>query len=152
MGTNSPSQSSSSTLGGHTQSPTSSNHGTPASSTTALNDIRNKPLPPGENGPAGSAHGPSVSAAPQPGMPSSLLPGQPTLPSQPSVARMNSPAGNGGPGTPTRQGQLVAPSVIISPSAPVSALSSAYLQLYNAGRVVLRTSGHAGVLNSQAIS
>ncbi|KAA6406506.1 MAG: phosphatase 2A regulatory B subunit [Lasallia pustulata] len=117
-GTASPSQSSSSASGGHIQSPTSSNHGTPTSSTTTLNDIRNKPLPPGENGPAGSGHGLSVNASPHSGMPSSLLPGQPTLPSQPNVGSMSSQAGNGGPGTPTRQGQLVAPSVIISPSAP----------------------------------
>ncbi|MCJ1258641.1 Serine/threonine-protein phosphatase 2A 56 kDa regulatory subunit delta isoform [Lignoscripta atroalba] len=114
-GTSSPSQSSA-TIPGHVQSPVSSNHGTPTSSTTALNDMRNKPLPPGENGQAGAVHGNSLHSSTQP-TPSVLSPTQPFIPSQHGLAGIGS-QGVSGPGTPTRQGQMLAPSVIISPSAP----------------------------------
>ncbi|KAJ5563027.1 hypothetical protein N7535_002526 [Penicillium sp. DV-2018c] len=87
----------------NTHQSTSPNQGTPTSSTTSLNDPRNKS--PDNASPAGT---PSA-GAPHPGTPV-----QHYIP-QPGVA--GQPVGNG-PGTPTRQGQPSAPSVIISPSAP----------------------------------
>ncbi|MCJ1233167.1 Serine/threonine-protein phosphatase 2A 56 kDa regulatory subunit delta isoform [Varicellaria rhodocarpa] len=117
-GTASPSQSSGSITIGHAQSPVSSNHGTPTSSTTTLNDMRNKPLPPEENGSISNRHGNSLHASPQ-GTPNGIPRGEsPFVPSQPLIGGLALPGSNGGPGTPTRSGQLLAPSVIISPSAP----------------------------------
>ncbi|KAI9722970.1 MAG: Serine/threonine-protein phosphatase 2A 56 kDa regulatory subunit delta isoform [Candelaria pacifica] len=102
----------------HSQSPASSNHATPTSSQTALiNDPRNKPLPPGENGPGPAGHTNSVLPS-QPGLPSALTPGQQFLSQQSNISGVGAPVGVGGPGTPTRQGQALAPSVVISPSAP----------------------------------
>ncbi|KAJ5223360.1 hypothetical protein N7468_007902 [Penicillium chermesinum] len=89
-----------SSLGIHqTQQSTSPNQGTPTSSTTSLNDPRNKS--PDNASPAGT---PSAGGS-----------GAPVQHYIPQGA--GQPASNG-PGTPTRQGQPVAPSVIISPSAP----------------------------------
>ncbi|KAJ5992165.1 hypothetical protein N7451_007889 [Penicillium sp. IBT 35674x] len=83
------------------QQSTSPNQGTPTSSTTSLNDARGKS--PDDASPAvtpsGGAGAPTQHYIPQ----GAGLAGQPV---------------SNGPGTPTRQGQSVAPSVIISPSAP----------------------------------
>ncbi|KAJ6185391.1 hypothetical protein N7519_006692 [Penicillium mononematosum] len=84
------------------QQSSSPNQGTPTSSTTSLNDSRNKS--PDNASPAGT---PSA-GAPHPGTPVQHYIPQPGAAGQP---------GNG-PGTPSRQGQPAAPSVIISPSAP----------------------------------
>lgn len=105
-GTSSPSQSVTSRESG--QSPVA----TPSSSTSNLNDLRNKPLP--ANDGAGSASS-SPAQQPQSGSISSLNPGH-TLGSQDRFNVGSSPGG-GAPGTPNRHGQLP-PSVIISPSAP----------------------------------
>ncbi|KAJ5318067.1 hypothetical protein N7508_002575 [Penicillium antarcticum] len=85
-----------------TQQSSSPNQGTPTSSTTSLNDSRNKS--PDNVPPAGAP----AAGAPHPGTPVQHM-GQ--------AGAAGQPASNG-PGTPTRQGQPVAPSVIISPSAP----------------------------------
>jgi serine/threonine-protein phosphatase 2A regulatory subunit B' len=112
-GTSSPSQSSTSREAA--QSPVA----TPSSSTTALNDPRNKPLPPNDGGPL-NATSTSPALQPQSGSINSLNPGHNTLA---TADRFNAMGGGspsaGGPGTPSRHGQLP-PSVIISPSAPVS--------------------------------
>lgn len=110
---------------GHTQSPISSNHGTPTSSTTALNDLRNKPLPLNDNLSSGNLHGSSMH--PSQGASNALTPGGSSfLPSQHSLGNLAPPNAAGAPSTPTRQGQLLAPSVIISPSAPVGANPNAH--------------------------
>jgi serine/threonine-protein phosphatase 2A regulatory subunit B' len=110
-GTSSPSQSSSSRDAA--QSPVA----TPSSSTTALNDSRNKPLPPNDGG-ASNAATTSPALQPQSGSINSLNPGHTIA----APDRFNSMGGvspsAGGPGTPSRHG--LPPSVIISPSAPVS--------------------------------
>ena len=81
--------------------------------------MRNKPLPPEENGSISNRHGNSLHASPQ-GTPNGIPRGEsPFVPSQPLIGGLALPGSNGGPGTPTRSGQLLAPSVIISPSAPV---------------------------------
>ncbi|KAG9245943.1 phosphatase 2A regulatory B subunit-domain-containing protein, partial [Calycina marina] len=92
-----------------TQSPTT----TPSSSTTALNDSRNKPLPQTDGGAR-------IASVPQPqsGSIGSLNPGQSTLGSPDRFNAMGSGLPSaGGPGTPNRHDTLP-PSVIISPSAP----------------------------------
>ena len=110
----------------HTQSPISSNHGTPTSSTTTLNDPRNKPLPPNENNASGNLHGMSLHPSPQ-ATQNVLSPGgQPFLPSQHSLGSLAPSGTAGGPSTPTRGTQLLAPSVIISPSAPVGSNPNAH--------------------------
>ncbi|KAJ2901680.1 putative serine threonine protein phosphatase 2a protein [Zalerion maritima] len=83
---------------------------TPSSSSSTLNDIRNKPLPP--NSTLASDHG--------------ALPGQSQLGNMASGSavpdRFNSmggqPAGPNGASTPSRHGGSLPPTVIISPSAP----------------------------------
>lgn len=82
----------------HGQQSSSPNHGTPTSSTTSVNDTR------------GKSPDNASQAGPYP-------PGQYYAPQGAGMA--GQPVNNGGPATPTKQGQ-VAPSVIISPSAPVS--------------------------------
>ncbi|KAF9633075.1 Protein phosphatase 2A regulatory B subunit B56 [Lasiodiplodia theobromae] len=110
-GTSSPSQANSGT-----HSPAGSAHATPTSSQTQL--PINKPLPSNDNSaaPAGLG-GPAQSS--QPGVPNSLAPGVQYMSGQPHMAQG---AGNGmpgaAPGTPNRGGQHLAPSVVISPSAP----------------------------------
>lgn len=47
-----------------------------------------------------------------------MYPGQYYIPQ--GAGLVGQPVNNGGPGTPTKQGQQMAPSVVISPSAPVS--------------------------------
>ncbi|KAJ5148577.1 Serine/threonine-protein phosphatase 2A 56 kDa regulatory subunit delta isoform [Penicillium atrosanguineum] len=84
----------------NTQQSTSPNQGTPTSSTTSLNDARKSP---DDASPAGTPSGGNATAQHFTSQ-GAGIPGQPA---------------NNGPGTPTRQGQPVAPSVIISPSAPV---------------------------------
>ncbi|KAI9860934.1 MAG: hypothetical protein M1813_005613 [Trichoglossum hirsutum] len=116
-GTSSPSSQSSSAGAGHTQTPVSSNHPTPTSSTTTLNDSRNKPLPSNENGPAGGgSHASQVSAqAPFLGPVSTSLP-------QHHIGNIGVPGALGSSSGPARHGGHLPPSVIISPSAPVSLL------------------------------
>ncbi|MCJ1453515.1 hypothetical protein MMC28_003862 [Mycoblastus sanguinarius] len=113
-GTASPSQSSSSMLvaPGNTHSPSSSNQGTPTSSTTTVNDTRNKPLPPGENGSSRAIQANSIHASPQ-GTSNAAPLGSSSVPPQSGLSGMG---GHGGPGTPTRPGHGPPPNVVISPS------------------------------------
>ncbi|KAG4030191.1 hypothetical protein MFRU_013g02110 [Monilinia fructicola] len=96
-GTSSPSQSNSREAG---QSPAV----TPSSSSTTLNDLRNKPLPPND--------GTSSSAGP-----TAQPPLNPALNTMSAPDRFNTAGGSPSPGTPNRHGALP-PSVVISPSAP----------------------------------
>ncbi|MCJ1443342.1 MAG: Serine/threonine-protein phosphatase 2A 56 kDa regulatory subunit delta isoform [Stictis urceolatum] len=116
-GTASPSQAGSSSGGGLGQSPNSSAQGTPTSSTTALNDSRNKPLPPSETTLGSNAHAGGVYGGSQ-GTPGSGPQSGSFQQSQHAMGGAGQQAGGGGAGTPTRQGQIMAPSVVISPSAP----------------------------------
>ncbi|KAI9891239.1 MAG: Serine/threonine-protein phosphatase 2A 56 kDa regulatory subunit delta isoform [Vezdaea aestivalis] len=113
-GTSSPSQTSLASSATAVASPAGSNHGTPTSSTTAVNDVRNKPLPPGDNtSSSSSGHLPSHTS--QPGSINHLTPGPPGM-IQPMVGSSSGTLGsNSSPGTPQRQGPI-APSVVISPS------------------------------------
>ncbi|KAJ4293431.1 serine/threonine-protein phosphatase 2A 56 kDa regulatory subunit delta isoform [Kalmusia sp. IMI 367209] len=107
-GTSSPSH-------GASNSPSGSAHATPSSSQTQLTDGRNKPLPSGEG-----VTGNTGSLQPgQPGVPNSLGAGSQSS-GQQGVGSFGGAgsAGASGPGTPHRAGQPLAPSVIISPSAP----------------------------------
>ncbi|OCK79741.1 protein phosphatase 2A regulatory B subunit [Lepidopterella palustris CBS 459.81] len=111
-GTSSPS------LGGSsTHSPSGSAHATPTSSTTQLVDPRNKPLPVGDGAAATTAN------PPQPAhnsVPSALTAGSQFLTGQQGIMGLGgagSPSATG-PGTPHRSNQGLAPSVVISPSAP----------------------------------
>ncbi|KAK3171386.1 Serine/threonine-protein phosphatase 2A 56 kDa regulatory subunit delta isoform [Lepraria neglecta] len=115
-GTASPSHSSASTLvaPGSTQSPSSSNQGTPTSSTTALNDTRNKPLPPGENGMSRAPQGNPIHPSPQ-GTPNAAPSGGTFIPSQSGMGGVGGQGGAGGPATPTRGHGI--PGVVISPSS-----------------------------------
>ncbi|KAH8591120.1 phosphatase 2A regulatory B subunit-domain-containing protein [Bisporella sp. PMI_857] len=106
-GTSSPSQASGSREAA--QSPVA----TPSSSTTALNDPRNKPLPQTDGGPQNNV----PLLQPQSGSINSLNPGQSTIVAPDRFNTMGGSTGGIGPGTPNRHGQLP-PSVIISPSAP----------------------------------
>ncbi|KAH7413777.1 phosphatase 2A regulatory B subunit-domain-containing protein [Phaeosphaeria sp. MPI-PUGE-AT-0046c] len=107
-GTASPSQ-------GASSSPSNSAQATPSSSQTTLADARSKIQP--------AADGSSASSGSlQPGQSgSSGAPaGAPQFGAQPGMSGAGN-AGNGGasgPGTPSRLGQPLAPSVVISPSAP----------------------------------
>ncbi|CAF9915657.1 MAG: Serine/threonine-protein phosphatase 2A 56 kDa regulatory subunit delta isoform [Heterodermia speciosa] len=114
-GTASPAQTTSLNTSGSTNSPSSSNHNTPNNSTPTLVDSRNKPLPSNENGPGGSGHG-SLHPSPQ-GTPGSVPHSQNFLPPQHGIGGLGGQSGAGAPGTPTRQGHPMAPSVVISPSA-----------------------------------
>ncbi|MCJ1397570.1 Serine/threonine-protein phosphatase 2A 56 kDa regulatory subunit delta isoform [Xylographa trunciseda] len=68
----------------------------------------------------------SLHASPQ-GTQNALSPGGPPfLPSQHSLGSLAPPGTAGGPSTPTRGAQLLAPSVIISPSAPVGSYPNAH--------------------------
>ncbi|QSZ32891.1 hypothetical protein DSL72_002472 [Monilinia vaccinii-corymbosi] len=96
-GTSSPSQSNSREAG---QSPAV----TPSSSSTTLNDLRNKPLPPNDSTP--NSTGPAAQA-----------PLNPALNAMSAPDRFNTGGGSPSPGTPNRHGSLP-PSVVISPSAP----------------------------------
>ncbi|KAF2816574.1 protein phosphatase regulatory subunit [Mytilinidion resinicola] len=111
-GTSSPSHASSGT-----HSPSGSAHATPTSSTTQLIDTRNKPLPAGDG--AGGVNA-TAGAAPS-SVPSALSAGPQFLTGQQPPAMglggASSP-GATGPGTPHRPNQSLAPSVVISPSAP----------------------------------
>ncbi|KIV86515.1 hypothetical protein, variant [Exophiala sideris] len=105
-GTASPLSSSTTTGGGDSRSPNASNAATPNSSSTNLNDNRGKGTN-NESGPASHSstlhhggHSATTGTAAQHFMPPA--PGH----------------GPGGPGTPGRGGAHIAPSVIISPSAP----------------------------------
>ncbi|KAJ4346771.1 serine/threonine-protein phosphatase 2A 56 kDa regulatory subunit delta isoform [Didymosphaeria variabile] len=107
-GTSSPSH-------GASSSPSGSAHATPTSSQTQLTDARNKPLPSGDG-----ATGSTGSLQPgQPGVPSSLGAGS-SFGGQQGTGNFGgaSSAAASGSGTPHRAGQPLAPSVIISPSAP----------------------------------
>ncbi|KAI9886979.1 MAG: Serine/threonine-protein phosphatase 2A 56 kDa regulatory subunit delta isoform [Watsoniomyces obsoletus] len=111
------SSSSSGPAQGPVQSPPSSNHVTPTSSTSTLIDPRNKPLPPGENGPSVAAHGAPGLAPPSAPM-NPIVPNQHVLHPQQPLGGIGGSAGTGVMGTPTRQGAPLAPSVVLSPSAP----------------------------------
>lgn len=88
---------------------------TPSSSTSTLNDIRNKPLPPNQAA-LGGDHGNSGIPG-QPGQLSGLNNNQnPGVPDRFS-SMTASPQGANGSNTPSRHGTLP-PTVIISPSAP----------------------------------
>lgn len=110
-GTASPSSGSSSAPYQHSQSPVSSNHATPVSSSTTVNDIRNKPLPP--NDPRQGPGVPDLSA----GNTGQLGAGASFM-QQHAIGGLSPGALGSGPGTPTRIGGPVAPSVIISHSGP----------------------------------
>ncbi|KAF2204449.1 protein phosphatase 2A regulatory B subunit, partial [Delitschia confertaspora ATCC 74209] len=110
-GTSSPSQA------GSTQSPSGSAQATPTSSQTTLVDSRNKPLPSGDNSAGGNAN----SFQPgQQGLGSSLGGGSQFISGQQGmISGPGSSASGSTPGTPNRTGGTqLAPSVIISPSAP----------------------------------
>ncbi|KAF2269494.1 serine/threonine protein phosphatase 2A [Lojkania enalia] len=100
---------------GASNSPSSSAHGTPSSSQTQLIESRNKPLPSGDN----SSALPNSLQPGQPGATGSLGPGG-QFGGQQGTGAFGAAgnAGAAGPGTPHRAGQQLAPSVIISPSAP----------------------------------
>ncbi|KAH0565407.1 Serine/threonine-protein phosphatase 2A 56 kDa regulatory subunit delta isoform [Trichoglossum hirsutum] len=114
-GTSSPSSQSSSAGAGHAQTPASSNHPTPTSSTTTLNDSRNKPLPPNENGPAGGGSHTSQASAQAP-----FLGPMSTSLTQHHIGNIGAPGVLGGSSGPARHGGHLPPSVIISPSAPTT--------------------------------
>ncbi|KAF2790411.1 serine/threonine protein phosphatase 2A [Melanomma pulvis-pyrius CBS 109.77] len=108
-GTSSPSH-------GASNSPSGSAQVTPSSSQTTLPDSRNKPLPSGES----ASGNPSALQPGQPGMPSALGSASQQFGGNPALSGLGGAgsAGTSGPGTPHRAGQPLAPSVIISPSAP----------------------------------
>ncbi|KAI5867172.1 protein phosphatase 2A regulatory B subunit [Durotheca rogersii] len=82
---------------------------TPSSSTSTLNDIRNKPLPPGNAGIHGPDHGgPALQGQPSQ-LPSQVLPDRFNIGTQPSP---------NGAGASSRHGGTLPPTVVISPSAP----------------------------------
>ncbi|KAF2497229.1 serine/threonine protein phosphatase 2A [Lophium mytilinum] len=111
-GTSSPSHANSGT-----HSPSGSAHATPTSSTTQLIDTRNKPLPAGDG--AGGVNA-TAGAAPS-SVPSALSAGPQFLTGQqPPTMGLGGASSPGatGPGTPHRPNQSLAPSVVISPSAP----------------------------------
>ncbi|EEH36849.2 serine/threonine protein phosphatase 2A [Paracoccidioides lutzii Pb01] len=114
-GTPSPGQNTLSSSSGPGHSPANSNHGTPTSSTTTVNDIKGKPGMQGESGgaPVGAIHhnAPGPTAPPQSAH--HFMPHGQNM----GGAHTGQMPGNG-PGTPIRQLQPLAPSVIISPSAP----------------------------------
>ncbi|PQE03183.1 phosphatase 2A regulatory B subunit protein [Rutstroemia sp. NJR-2017a BBW] len=97
-GTSSPSQSNSQNAA---QSPAV----TPSSSSTTLNDLRNKPLPPNDGAASNSAGSAAQSQQ------------NSALNTTVAQDRFNTGGGSPSPGTPNRHGALP-PSVVISPSAP----------------------------------
>lgn len=102
--------------GSSTQSPAGSAQATPTSSTSNLVDPRNKPLP-GQDGPTQPHAG-----APMPGPPANANMQSNPNAYQPPAMSGSSPsngASTGTPTTPARHNLPLAPSVIISPSAPV---------------------------------
>ncbi|KAM5478361.1 serine/threonine-protein phosphatase 2A 56 kDa regulatory subunit delta isoform [Microsporum canis] len=110
-GTSSPGASANLGPPGQTLSPAGSNHGTPTSSTTAVNETKSKPTSSPDNGATAGLtlhHNAPV-------LPSGVPNQQHYLPQQQHLGGQM--PGNG-PGTPTRQGLPMAPSVVISPSAP----------------------------------
>ncbi|PGH01394.1 hypothetical protein AJ79_07935 [Helicocarpus griseus UAMH5409] len=109
-GTSSPGQSGSSGPG---PSPANSNHGTPTSSTTAVNDTKGKPGMQGESGgsPAGAIHNAQAQT-------NAAQSGQHYMPQGQNLGPHGGQMAGNGHGTPIRQQQSLAPSVIISPSAP----------------------------------
>ncbi|KAI9828858.1 MAG: Serine/threonine-protein phosphatase 2A 56 kDa regulatory subunit delta isoform [Phylliscum demangeonii] len=114
-----PPAASSSTAPGLPQSPPSSNHVTPTSSTAALVDPRNKPLPVGETAPGGPNH-PSSAPSSQPmGInPMNTVHLNPLV-SPSNLGASSGPLSTGVLGTPPRMMTPITPSVIISPSAPL---------------------------------
>ncbi|OJD26838.1 hypothetical protein ACJ73_01773 [Blastomyces percursus] len=114
-GTSSPGQNTTSSSTGPSPSPANSNHGTPTTSTTTVNDTKGKAGLQGGNGggpPAGAIHN---NTQPQLSAPQSAQLFMP--PGQNMGGHSGQMPGNG-LGTPIRQPQSLAPSVIISPSAP----------------------------------
>ncbi|KAK2766546.1 hypothetical protein FQN52_008167 [Onygenales sp. PD_12] len=111
-GTSSPSQNAVSNASAPGTSPANSNHGTPTSSTTTVNDVKGKPGMQGDSGaPAGAIH----NAQPQTNAPQGS---QQFMPQAQNAGGLSGQMPANGPGTPIRQQQPLAPSVIISPSAP----------------------------------
>ncbi|KAL1850288.1 serine/threonine-protein phosphatase 2A 56 kDa regulatory subunit delta isoform [Paecilomyces lecythidis] len=118
---NSSSQSQASSASAAPQAPSpaaSPHHGTPTSSTTSVNDARNNLAHPVDNGnsggnppPAGNPNAAPVANVAAAGGPHYIPQGQNSSP----AAAQNA---NNAPTTPTRPGQSMAPSVVISPSAP----------------------------------
>ncbi|KAH7079590.1 phosphatase 2A regulatory B subunit-domain-containing protein [Paraphoma chrysanthemicola] len=108
-GTASPSQAAS-------NSPSNSAQPTPSSSQTQLADARSKIQQPAADG----AQPSTGSLQPGPAGPAGSIAGAPQFGAQQGAAASNSAgaAGASGPGTPHRMGQPLAPSVVISPSAP----------------------------------
>lgn len=110
---------SASPLGGSSsQSPTGSAQATPTGSTSNLVDPRNKPLP-GQDNPTQSHPG-----APMPGAPANSSLSQTSNAYQPPALGGTSPSNGAStlaPTTPARHNLPLAPSVVISPSIPVSA-------------------------------
>ncbi|KAI1135229.1 protein phosphatase 2A regulatory B subunit [Hypoxylon sp. FL0543] len=84
---------------------------TPSSSTSTLNDIRNKPLPPNNTGTHGGDHGgPALQGQ------AGQVPGQGALPDR--FGNMGPQQSPNGAATPSRHGGALPPTVVISPSAP----------------------------------
>ena len=92
--------------GGDSRSPTNSNAATPSSSSTNVSDIRSRTQ--GAEPPA-AHHAPPVHHVPQGS--NASVGGHHYMPQPPGQP-------HAGPGTPARQGHHMAPSVVISPSAP----------------------------------
>lgn len=93
---------------------------TPTSSTSTLNDNRNKPLP-SNNVAAGGDHGSSAGTQVQSLLGSAVGQGQ-GMPDR-FLNMTSSPQGANGGGSPARHGgSLLPPTVIISPSGPVGSL------------------------------
>ncbi|KAF2826828.1 protein phosphatase 2A regulatory B subunit [Ophiobolus disseminans] len=102
-------------LQGASNSPSGSAQATPSSSQTQLTDARNKIQPA-----ADGAQPSTGSLQPAPPGASGSMPAAPQFGGQQGLMSPNNTgnAGAAGPGTPSRLGQPLAPSVVISPSAP----------------------------------
>ncbi|OJD14475.1 hypothetical protein AJ78_05186 [Emergomyces pasteurianus Ep9510] len=118
-GTSSPGQNTTSNSSGPSPSPANSNHGTPTSSTTTVNDTKGKPGMQGDNGgggggtvPVGAIHNHAQAQLSAPQSAQHFMP-----PGQ-NMGVYTGHLTRNEPGTPIRQPQSLAPSVIISPSAP----------------------------------
>lgn len=106
-GTASPSSQGTTLGGSDSRSPNNSNVGTPTSSSTNVSDVRSR-APPAETGSLQTNHAPQ-------GLPNPPPAGHRFMPQPPNALQQS---GIDGPGTPGRPGHL-APTVVISPSAPV---------------------------------
>jgi serine/threonine-protein phosphatase 2A regulatory subunit B' len=107
-GTASPSSQSTTLVGSDSRSPNNSNVGTPTSSSTNVSDVRSR-APPAETGSLQANHAPQ-------GLSNATPTAHRFMPQPPNPIQQS---GIDGLGTPGRPGHL-APTVVISPSAPVS--------------------------------